>query len=1414
MPNDARRTVEPKAARPSIVRANPRDISDTLKEAVADALLNTTVSRLSGRGQYGEVLYGVRPRLTLASGFLLPRQLPTDEDEVSASISISAHGADFLVAANADGTIRVKPYAAVYLRVFPTAAEMLGHPSCELKFHLQHDIELELKRRIRQRSNEALATLSGRRKNPAWGGLEKSILKEVHNEMGIPFSPETVDRVLESDTDNPKASAPSVDAAAPPAAAEPDGETVIETTATVVSGRTGFPDHLAREEAVPEKWVRLDLKLPAFVFSTLDAESLAERATRALNDAIAEQLNAWTENDHPTTGGKLWGYRRVRKIRPSDVQAWDRFLAEARGSKLAVVLPDIALEWDVRVEPDFLSQESKSIHIALENRSELNISSEVEQAAFQVTLDIEVPTTLHRQLLLDRVKPSYRYWEYLQYPALGYNGGVEASSSGDLVRLRTTWSPKYCLPRLIPVSLESEGVVANIESLSKPDCLPGLKPIVSCFEDWLQELKSFPFAAGIDATRTDLIAREEAKFIEDQGCWAAEIASINTGIALLEESATYWKGPGVASDPRAAPFEAWLAMNAAMARVANAKGYSDWRLFQLTFILANLPVLVTRMPEFRKYYTEDVKRAADAVTLLYFATGGGKSEAFLGLLVFALFFDRLRGKERGVTAMLRYPLRLLTLQQAQRTAKTLAQAEFVRRERGHPGEPFSIGFWVGSSNTPNSLTDDDVKSMPDVSEYPARRELTLRDRNYYIRALERWNKLPECPFCSNAEGTGLRRFPALGGMLGHLCLNAACDWNRWHEKPTPLPFLIVDEDIYELPPSVLLGTVDKLALLGQAQRTIRRFLGMFGFAPGYQPDTKRLYTIDPRHRELLSKPSVERPFAALFPTYADGEKRFFDPFPSLLIQDEAHLLDESLGTFAGLFETAMESAVDQLAPLLGDQTATEPETGRRRRVKVIAASATVSDPQRQMQTIYQRCDTIQFPHPGPELYRSFYAVPKAPGAGEAERLEVPERDAEGRNHWARVYRSILTNGHAHTMTVVETLAQFHTSLTTLYELVRSNDAEQLVKARALLQAELSPGPLRPLLDRALATANSSELATLLDLHRIALTYVTNKKGGDQIMAAEASEFDKKHRAAGLMGYHLEADLITGAVDAGHIQAVVNRAESRPKPGEPLPGLNGVLRSIVATSAVSHGVDVEELNSMFFAGMPSDIAEYIQASSRVGRTHVGFCVLIPTPQRARDRYIVEVHDIFHRFLERMIAPAAVDRWAERAVARVISSFFQTYLCGVRAVQALSEATDAEKQREPLFRETKDVRDRESLSFKREIEGFIGEAVGLRSPFAPVDDALVHYKSLIHNQIADIFSDMGLPLFDGSELRNFLTRRNLELRPMMSLRDVDKPGRIVPTGRDLRDNHKVDADTMTRVLRLMRGGSGTTDDEDDE
>ena len=447
-------------------------------------------------------------------------------------------------------------------------------------------------------------------------------------------------------------------------------------------------------------------------------------------------------------------------------------------------------------------------------------------------------------------------------------------------------------------------------------------------------------------------------------------------------------------------------------------------------------------------------RADREATLLYFSTGGGKSESFFGLLVFSLAFDRLRGKQRGITALVRYPLRLLTSQQAQRLSHILAAAykvSWLWKDRGLDlkGQGFEIGFWVGGGNTPNNRNVRGVSEIPVLSDNWD--EVSTRRGDYAIY-LAKWSRLASCPFCAGTlagaggkrvTSIGLRRFregPAPEERLAHFCFNKDCAWNSRHGadvRPHPLPIHIMDSDIYAYAPSVLLGTVDKLALIGQSARTLVRVLGMFGFPAWIDAGSGRF--VSPWMREQFRRGPTAYGCEAVFPFYDDGKKLLFDPYPLLEIQDEAHLLDESLGTFSGLFETTFHHALRSLAPLLGDQVIAE--AGRARPPRIVAASATVSEPSRQIDQIYQR-QVVLFPQPGPDLYESFYARLERPNSGD------PTRDAsdnaEHRTPTRRRYISMMTNGRTHTAATVAVLSAFHLTITQVFRtLVDGDDAGAL-----------------------------------------------------------------------------------------------------------------------------------------------------------------------------------------------------------------------------------------------------------------------------------------------------------------------------------------------------------------------------------
>lgn len=1386
----------------SIKSANPRDIHDGYKEAVVDSLLNNLSARLAGRGDFYRVIYGIKPSVELMSEFLMP--IPADErlgDEESDPIKISAHGLDFQVDASAlKSKIMVSLKGSVYVRILPNASEVKPGGILEPKFPLTG----EAKSRIRENINEALKKLSAEidRRHPEWKSRSTQVRQSVYENLGIPF-------------DNP------VDLLEKPQveiAPEENGEETGESDADSVKGGDDVrnaPDDMVQQIALPQKWLRLDPELPSFEFTPETSSADAAAASTALNKVIAENLAEWIKSENAENGGKFWGYRHGLNISPSHLRDWDGFLTNVRASDLKIAVPDFDIKWEITTTPDPIDPTRATVHVALENwTAPLGKSNfkEIEACLFQVRIQLEVPHDAHKALKLDRVKPSYRYNKYLNYPAIGFNGGVVQKVAGDCDILTTTWSPRYVLPRIVPTG---RNTLLNIEALSRDDCIPGLKPLIQTYETWIKEIEKTPVDAGLEGPNAESQKlKEESKLQQDLLSWREELGAINCGIEILEESRKNWSGPGPQANPLGIPFEAWMSMNKAMAKVASNKSYSDWRLFQLCFILSSIPAFATRIPAFHKYYTPEIEKHSNAVTLLYFATGGGKSEAFLGLLAFVLFLDRLRGKEHGVSALMRYPLRLLTLQQARRTFATMGAAEEVRHTRGHPGEPFSLGFWVGGSNTPNWHSEESYHDVKTSTEMPPASESSYMETQPYKSARERWLKLTACPFCDSKNGKmlALRRHSGKGGgTMGHFCTSSkeACSWNARFAEHTPLPFYIVDEDIYDYAPSVLLGTVDKLSALGQSQGTIRKFFGMFGFAPLMEKDTNRLF-IPGKSNDWAGEPGSN--MVGLYPSYLNGEKRFFDPFPSLLIQDEAHLLDESLGTFAGLFESALEAGFDDLAPLQAGQISLDPGSIKRRRIKVIAASATVSDPQLQMRNLYQRDNTVQFPHPGPDLYRSFYAEPKQPDdkPEDLERAKIDPDDVELRSHWARVYGSVLTNGHRHTVAMAAVLGQYHLLITEMYERLRSGDPVKQGEARQILIKFVTAGELQDQFVLLLKTASVECLLTLIDLHRISLTYVTNKKGGDQVIDTEKVKFDKLHKQAGYIDEMLASELISGAVSAAQIQDIVRRAEKRVGVNEEFPNLNDTLRSVIATSAISHGVDVEEFNAMFFAGMPSDIAEYIQASSRIGRTHIGFSLFVPIPQRHRDRFVLEIHDIFHRFLERMILPASVDRWAEKALVRVMPSFFQEFVCGIHAITRICDAEDKDKPGIKIYataNEAKQMLDNSVMM--KSTENFMEKALGLN--FMPSPSGKTYYRSLIKKELDNYLIDMHQPrLVNGTNLVRFFELRNAMNRPMTSLRDVDQPGVIYPAKSE--DGFRaIKEGALARVMQFIRRGSGSDIDD---
>lgn len=1446
-----------------------RGIDQELKEAVCNAIVNLTVAQVSGSGPSGQILYGRSPRRSIVSGQLLPRFDQGGIDDETTDIRIAAIGIDFQVAAAADGEASITLQFSVYVRVLPSWEELSDEDlELDVEFKLNQTIQDTIDARMRQLRDERFSAEGVA--SPQWSSLTATQKNEVratrariqeevriaaYREQGVilergddQFAPAE----LPATNDQPPQNGQGGDGAAGPVAnADDDGADARLRAGRLLQRGLSIPHALLEPADPPAKWRRLDLTFPPFRWRlNADPTENIARYSEDLRRAALEQVNAWFAS--PAGIQEAW---RDLRVQPQDIrsaEAWASY--RSRAAQMPVPVPDLLPKLDgvaLQIDriADYVDPSRASIRVVLDNRtSELGRREARTRSdtLFVVGLAISLPTVAHRPLQLDRVEPSYRFRHFLSYPAIGLNCGVTSEAADEALTLRTTWSPRFVQPRILPREIGVLPVTFGAlgdEGLE----ISSLLVLPREYGNWIASEERRLRSAVREGLSNEEANIESGKLDQDIAAQRQEVRLIERGLQLLQESQEAYRSERRETDTRrraelsrrAMPYRAWLLTNQSFFRRNNNNLQRGWRLFQLAFILAHIPTLSSRMDEYRGY--QDRSFDEEAASLLYFPTGGGKSEAFYGTLLFALFLDRLRGKNRGVTAMVRYPLRLLTLQQGQRLLKLIAQAELVRRERSIGDWPFEIGFWVGGRNTPNRYVEvPPVVPLIDNAQYPDDTRFEegaavlspeeRREGQRYREYRAAYNKVPNCPVCGGA--TGLRRFQSEGvtaRRLGIVCFNRTCAYNAAHGARTPLPFLLTDDTIYARAPSVVLGTIDKMAMLGQHTSTIRQLLGMFGLARGIGP-SGHLYS-PPLTGDLAAK-LHEEGYQEVFPTFRNGQRVFVDPFPSLIIQDEAHLLEESLGTFSGLFDTLFETTIRKISDIAGNdlQVARVWADGAPagpRMPKVIAATATISNPDRQLEVLYQR-RALRFPCPGSDIYHSFFSTPAPAPASNPEREALEQRlpvheSPELTAPWMRQFVSLMTNDATHTVTTVALLSAFHTAITALWRRLldpaqRTDVVQQLRDAQG---SGITSAWRRAAIERAMRENREAEIMALVDLHRVALAYVTNKKGGDQVMDALDAAVRERHRLAHHPIDRFTSRLISGGIDMKEIQEIMEEAEEG-NPGAAYPPITGRLRSIVATSAISHGVDVDRFNSMFFAGLPSDIAEYIQASSRVGRTHVGFVMLVPTPQSRRDRYVVETHDIFHRFLERMIAPPAVERWAENAIRRVMASVVQTWAL-LKENEYLVRAPDANKSRAQSYDVVSPVASSARLdqtAFINEVGDFVLRAIGYEGRGdghygQPAYQEI--YRGLIDQEVTR-FAQHLRHLSSPIRFKEYWEESGAAFRPpMMSLRDVDEAGVITAGAFDMqtRDGRRrIDPEQLIQVMRSIRNQRGLIAETDSD
>lgn len=568
------------------------------------------------------------------------------------------------------------------------------------------------------------------------------------------------------------------------------------------------------------------------------------------------------------------------------------------------------------------------------------------------------------------------------------------------------------------------------------------------------------------------------------------------------------------------------------------QGLGSWRPFQLAFILMNLNSMLDAEHQDR-----------EMVDLIWFPTGGGKTEAYLGLSAFTIFLKRLNDKnDSGTTVLMRYTLRLLTAQQFQRAASLICACDKIRKENEEElGMPrISIGLWVGEL-TPNKR-DTAKKAFQKM-------EQGREEENPFI--------VLKCPWCgaqmgylkdaraNKVKGYKRRRVGKHESIV-YQCDNTKCDFSK---PDFNLPLVVIDEDIYENPPTLLIGTVDKFAML--TWRIEARSL--FGFR---------------------------------------GEERLTPP--ELIIQDELHLISGPLGSMVGLYETMIEELC----------------TANNVKPKIIASSATISRAKEQINSLYGRgTNNVNiFPAQCLSTGDSFFAYEES----------NPEK-APGRLY-VGIFASALPSHATAQVRVLSALLQSVKSIPVADEINRDpywtaltyfNSIRELGHAATLIRADIREymnsiwirkaikGDVRRFINRDIeltSRINSNDIPEYLE----------------QLLKSWTGDKSK---------YPIDVCL--------------------------------------ATNMISVGVDIPRLGLMTVIGQPKTTSEYIQATSRIGRSKKspGLVFTIYNCSKPRDRSHFEHFQEYHSKIYSKVEPTSVTPFSaparERALHAILVGLIRFY-----------------------------------------------------------------------------------------------------------------------------------------------------------
>ena len=957
-----------------------------------------------------------------------------------------------------------------------------------------------------------------------------------------------------------------------------------------------------REDRAPKQGLMIPASMGLRFQVPPDLESFTVTASWGTYETV--------QTDQVTKAGRpIRHYQRVPVEEPRTIRLADL----SPGRTVTIPLREsICLRMDRYDDPTF---GRVLVEIALCNDRETPTPIPVGQWMFQTKLYVDAggaEVFLPVRDVLEQDWPEYddevrrlnlQYRNRLEY-GIGRTCSVDWSVEAGSRRASavwTTWLPVAETPETRARSVED--ALLSMDALSRitlEELRAGLQPLVAGYGLWLdgQEAAAAQLPEHLRET-ADLALWEARRVHQRLQAGLEHVASDEEALRCFRFMNQVMRDQRIASQVAAArASDPALSIQAAQDQVAAlGEPAASWRPFQLAFILTQLGALTDPTAPLR---------SADhhaRVELLFFPTGGGKTEAYLGLAAYTFAIRRRQGVvdsidgpldgRGGVAVLMRYTLRLLTAQQFQRATALMCAAELARRadEDTWGREPFRIGLWVGTDVSPKRFEEAD-EQLSRANEYGSHRLTVLQ--------------IQRCPWCGTpitaaqvkADATLRRVLVHCGDEL------ARCPFAKGGAVVEGLPVLTVDEEIYRLTPAFVIATVDKFARLAREGEAAALFgyVGQRCARHGYVHPDYAACNISTAHPATNDHPAATvRPVGRLRP-------------PDLIIQDELHLITGALGTCVGLFEVAVETLASW-----------ERSDGKPVRPLIVASTATVRNAQEQVRGLYGR-QVEMFPPQVLDVADTFFSqeIPVSKENPGRRYVGVSAQGVRLASAEIRVSEVLLSAGQL-SFDRCGADADPYMTLVGYF-----NATRELAGMARYMADDVQTRVKRPRKD----SGFPSRLGASFGLLNI----------GELTSRIASSEIGKTLDRLGL-----EFDPGYDTTEAFRARITDQDAGKRVGARKDIP-----FDVVLATSMLQVGVDVQRLGLMLVVGQPKNTAEYIQASSRVGRdpARPGLVVALGNWARPRDLAHFEQFRHYHETFYAQVEALSVTPYSPTSLARGI------------------------------------------------------------------------------------------------------------------------------------------------------------------